>query len=193
MSPWTFSGLSELTGCFVYGARMAYTVMISRNDNTMPKLKQKAPAFSLPDQDGKTRALKDYLGKWVALYFYPKDDTPWCTAEACSFRDSFSRLKRAGIVVLGVSIDPVKKHAKFAEKYSLPFTRLSDDEKTVVGEYGVWIKKKFMGREYMGTLRTTFLIDPEGTIAKIYEDVDPDDHAEEILADVKAFGKETVV
>ena len=167
--------------------------MISRNDNTMPKLKQKAPAFSLPDQEGKMRTLKDYLGKWVALYFYPKDDTPGCTAEACSFRDSFPKLKRAGIVVLGVSTDPVKKHAKFAEKYSLPFTLLSDEEKTVVEEYGVWTKKKLMGREYMGALRMTFLIDPEGTIAKIYEDVDPDDHAEEILADVKAFGKETVI
>jgi peroxiredoxin Q/BCP len=144
----------------------------------------------LPDSQGEARALKDFLGKWVALYFYPKDDTPGCTKEACSFRDNYSRLKRAGIVVLGVSVDPVKKHAKFAEKYSLPFTLLSDEEKTVVERYGVWRKKKFMGREYMGTMRTTFLIDPAGKIAKIYENVNPDAHAKEILADVKSFTKD---
>jgi len=156
----------------------------------MFKLKSKAPGFSLPDQDGKEHLLKDSLGKWVVLYFYPKDDTPGCTVEACSFRDHYSRLKRAGIVVLGVSVDPVKKHAKFVEKYSLPFTLLSDEEKTVVEKYGVWGKKKFMGRQYMGTMRTTFLIDPVGKIVKIYENVKPDAHAEEILSDVKVFSKE---
>lgn len=155
----------------------------------MLKLKSKAPAFTLPDQEGKEHSLKDYLGKWVVLYFYPKDDTPGCTAEACSFRDNFSRLKRAGVVVLGVSVDPVKKHKKFVEKYSLPLTLLSDEGKVVVEKYGVWGKKKFMGREYLGTLRTTFLIDPAGKIAKIYENVNPDEHAEEILADVKARKK----
>lgn len=155
----------------------------------MLKLKSKAPAFILPDQEGREHALKDSLGKWVALYFYPKDDTPGCTVEACSFRDNYSRLKRTGIVVLGVSTDTVRKHAKFVEKYSLPFTLLSDEEKTVVEKYGVWGKKKFMGREYMGTMRTTFLIDPTGEIAKIYENVKPDAHAEEILADVKTFKK----
>lgn len=134
----------------------------------------------------------DYLGKWVALYFYPKDDTPGCTVEACSFRDRFSELKRAGIVVLGISVDPVRRHAKFAEKYSLPFTLLADEEKIVVEKYGVWAKKKFMGREYMGTLRMTFLIDPVGKIAKVYEHVRPDAHAEEVLADVKAFEGEVV-
>jgi peroxiredoxin Q/BCP len=153
----------------------------------MLKLKSKAPAFLLPDQEGTTHALKDYLGKWVALYFYPKDDTPGCTKEACSFRDNYPKLKRAGIVVLGVSTDPVKKHAKFAEKYALPFTLLADEEKTVVEKYGVWGMKKFMGREYMGTMRTTFLIDPTGKIAKIYENVNPDAHAEAILADVKGM------
>ncbi|MBP9751892.1 MAG: thioredoxin-dependent thiol peroxidase [Candidatus Moranbacteria bacterium] len=156
----------------------------------MLKLKSKAPSFSLPDQEGKEHTLKDYLGKWVVLYFYPKDDTPGCTVEACSFRDNYSKLKRTGIVVLGVSVDPMKKHAKFVEKYSLPFTLLSDEEKMVVERYGVWGKKKFMGREYMGTMRTTFLIDPKGKIAKIYENVKPDAHAEEILSDVKAFSRD---
>lgn len=155
----------------------------------MLKLASKAPWFVLPDQEGEEHSLKDYLGKWVVLYFYPKDDTPGCTVEACSFRDNFSKLKRASVVVLGVSVDPVRKHAKFAEKYSLPFTLLSDEEKTVVEKYGVWGKKKFMGREYMGTMRTTFLIDPAGKIAKIYENVKPDAHAEEILSDVRTFSK----
>jgi peroxiredoxin Q/BCP len=150
---------------------------------------QQAAAFTLPDQDGKEHSLKEYLGRWVVLYFYPKDDTPGCTAEACSFRDGYAKLKRAGIEVLGVSADTVKKHKRFALKYSLPFTLLADEEKKVVELYGVWKKKKFMGREYMGIDRTTFLIDPAGKIAKMYEQVKPDDHAEEILADVKTFKK----
>jgi len=148
---------------------------------------QKAPGFSLPDQTGKAHTLAEYAGRWVVLYFYPKDDTPGCTKEACSFRDSFAALTKAGIAVLGVSVDSVKKHAKFAEKYTLPFTLLSDEAKAVVELYGVWGKKKFMGREYMGTMRTTFLIDQQGKIAKIYENVKPDEHAQEILADVKAL------
>lgn len=148
-------------------------------------LKKKAPLFALLDQNEKEHALKDYLGKWVVLYFYPKDDTPGCTAEACSFRDGFAKFKRAGIVVLGVSVDTVKSHKKFATKYTLPFPILSDTEKVVVEQYGVWQKKKFMGREYLGSVRNTFLIDPTGKIAKIYTDVKPDEHAEEILADVK--------
>ncbi|MFZ2300187.1 MAG: thioredoxin-dependent thiol peroxidase [Candidatus Moraniibacteriota bacterium] len=152
-------------------------------------LKQKAPAFSLPDQEGRERALNKYLGKWVALYFYPKDDTPGCTAEACSFRDGYARLKRARIVVLAVSADSVKSHKKFSEKYSLPFPLLADGEKKVVQQYGVLRTKQFMGREYIGISRTTFLIDPAGRIAKIYENMKPDDHAEEILADVKKLNK----
>ncbi len=148
-------------------------------------LKHKAPDFVLSDQDGKAHSLKKYSGKWVALYFYPKDDTPGCTAEACSFRDSFALLKRAGIVVLGVSADPVKSHKKFSEKYSLPFPLLADEEKKVVAQYGVLRTKQFMGREYIGISRTTFLIDRTGKIAKIYENMKPDDHAAEILADVK--------
>ncbi len=155
----------------------------------LPKVGQKAPAFALLDQNSTEHTLKQYFGKWVILYFYPKDDTPGCTTEACSFRDNFSVLKRAGIVVLGVSIDPVKKHAKFAQKHSLPFTLLSDEEKQGVKQYGVWGKKKFMGKEYMGINRTTFLIDPKGIIAKVYEKVKPDNHAQEIIADIKTFAR----
>ena len=147
----------------------------------------KAPDFSLPDQDGKVHSLKDYSGKIVLLYFYPKDDTPGCTVEACTIRDSWSKFKKAGIVVLGMSVDTVAKHKKFAEKYTLPFTLLADVEKEVVNAYGVWAKKKFMGREYMGIKRWSFLIGTDGKIAKIYEDVKPADHADEVLADAKAM------
>ncbi len=147
----------------------------------------KAPVFSLPDQDGKIHALKDYAGKVVLLYFYPKDDTPGCTVEACTIRDSWSKFRKAGVVVLGMSVDTVAKHKKFAEKYALPFTLLADVDKEVVNAYGVWAKKKFMGREYMAIKRWSFLIGPDGKIAKIYEDVKPADHADEVLADVKAL------
>ncbi len=149
----------------------------------------KAPAFSLPDQNGETRTLSDYAGKWVLLYFYPKDDTPGCTTEACGIRDNYDAYKKAKIVVLGASVDPVKRHAKFVEKFSLPFTLLADEEKTLVKAYGVWGKKKFMGREYMGIKRWSFLIGPDGRIAKIYEDVKPAAHATEVLADVAAMKK----
>ena len=154
-----------------------------------PKVGGRAPAFSLPDQNGKTHALKDYAGSWVLLYFYPKDDTPGCTIEACALRDHFPKFKKLKAAVLGVSVDPVKKHAKFVEKYELPFTLLADEKKEVVEAYGVWGKKKFMGREYMGTKRWSFLIDPEGKIAKIYEDVKPANHAEEVLKDLAVLRK----
>jgi len=153
----------------------------------MLKLGAKAPDFNLPDQDGTMHSLKEQKGKWFLLYFYPKDDTPGCTVEACTIRDNYSAFKKAGIVVLGVSADSVKKHAKFAEKYKLPFTLLADEEKVAINAYDVWAKKKFMGREYMGILRNSFLINPEGKIAKIYEGVKPADHAEEVLADAKAM------
>ncbi|HJV32629.1 MAG TPA: thioredoxin-dependent thiol peroxidase [Patescibacteria group bacterium] len=152
------------------------------------KLGQKAPGFRLPDQDGKEHDLKDYAGTWVLLYFYPKDDTPGCTVEACTLRDNFPKFRKMKAVVLGVSADPVKKHAKFAEKYELPFTLLSDEKKEMLGDYGVWAKKKFMGREYMGILRNSYLIDPQGKIAKIYEGVKPAQHAEEVLQDLKTLG-----
>lgn len=149
----------------------------------------KAPTFSLPDQDGAVHALKDYVGQWVVLYFYPKDDTPGCTVEACSFRDNLPRFKKMKAVVLGVSVDSVKKHKKFVEKYGLPFTLLADEEKEVVEKYGVWAKKKFMGREYMGTLRTSFLIDPAGKIAKVYENVKPAEHIDEVYRDLQTLTK----
>ncbi len=155
----------------------------------LPKKGNKAKNFSLPDQDGKLHTLKDSLGKWVVLYFYPKDDTPGCTVEACSFRDHFPKFKKSQAVVFGVSVDAVKKHAKFVAKYDLPFTLLSDEEKAVVAVYGVWGKKKFMGREYEGILRTSFLIGPTGKIVKVYENVKPEGHAEEVLRDIKEMSK----
>ncbi len=146
----------------------------------------KAPEFSLPDQDGKVHALRDLKGSWTLLYFYPKDDTPGCTTEACGIRDAWAEFKKRKLRVIGVSVDPVKRHKKFAEKYELPFTLLADEGKDMVNAYGVWGKKKFMGREYMGIKRWSFLIDPDGKIFKVYEDVKPAAHAQEILADFAA-------
>lgn len=143
-----------------------------------------APAFSLPDQDGKIHALSDYAGKWLLVYFYPKDDTPGCTEEACKFRDSTSQLEKRGLTVIGISTDPVQSHKKFADKYDLPFTLLADTEKKVVEAYGVWAEKSMYGKKYMGTLRTSFLIGPDGKIIKVYENVKPGSHAEEILHDM---------
>ena len=148
----------------------------------------KALDFTLPDQNGESHTLSDYHGKWVLLYFYPKDDTPGCTKEACGVRDMFPKFKKMDAIVFGVSADSVVRHKKFAEKYKLPFTLLSDEDKKIINAYGVWAKKKFMGREYMGILRTSFLIDPKGKIAKIYEQVKPDAHAEEVLTDLQVLG-----
>ena len=156
------------------------------------KINQKAPDLKLLDQDGKIHKLSDCKGKWVLVYFYPKDDTPGCTKEACSIRDNWPDFKKVKLTVLGISVDSVKSHDKFAAKYELPFTLLADEEKKVVKQYGVWAKKKFMGKEYMGTLRTSFLIDPAGKIAKIYEKVNPDGHAEEVLKDFKSFAGDNV-
>lgn len=151
----------------------------------MLQLHKKAPTFILQDQNGITHTLEQYKGKKVLLYFYPKDDTPGCTTEACSFRDNYKTLSDAGLVVLGVSKDSVKSHKKFADKYDLPFPLLSDNEGTVCEAYGVWGKKKFMGREYMGIMRQSFLIDEKGGLAKIYEKVVPKEHSEEVLLDMK--------
>lgn len=151
----------------------------------MIELNKKAPDFLLLDQDGITHTLKQYKGKKVLLYFYPKDDTPGCTTEACNFRDGCKEFEKMGLVVLGVSADSVKSHKKFAQKYELPFPLLSDETKEVCEAYGVWGKKKFMGREYMGIKRMSFLIDEKGNIAKIYEDVKPKEHADEVKVDVK--------
>ena len=153
----------------------------------MMKLKEGkiAPDFELADQDGKFHKLSDYRGQWTLIYFYPKDDTPGCTKEACAIRDMMPDFKKLKLQVFGISVDSVKSHKKFEEKYDLPFTLLADENKKVVEQYGVWGQKKFMGREYMGTLRTSFLINPDGEIAKIYDGVKPEVHAEEVLEDLK--------
>ena len=149
------------------------------------KIGDKAPPFSLPDQNGTPHSLKDYKGKWVLLYFYPKDNTPGCTVEACTIRDTYGDFENMGTIVLGVSTDSVASHGKFADKYDLPFPLLADEQKELVKAYGVWGKKKFLGREYMGTNRMSFLIDPAGKIAKVYESVKPPKHAKEVLEDLE--------
>lgn len=141
-----------------------------------------APDFELLDQNGKKVKLSDYAGRNVVLYFYPKDDTPGCTVEACGFRDNYSRFEQNNIVVLGVSPDKPSSHTKFIEKFSLPFTLLADTEHEVAEKYGVWGLKKFMGKEYMGVLRTTFVIGPDQKLVKIFRNVKPENHFEEILA-----------
>ncbi len=142
---------------------------------------QKAPAFSAPTQgDGKT-SLKDHLGKWVVLYFYPKDNTPGCNKQACAFRDQHPDFEKIDAVILGVSVDSPKSHDKFITKFDLPFTLVSDEDKKIVEKYGVWGEKKFMGRTYDGTYRVTFLIDTKGKIAHIWPKVKPEPHAAEVL------------
>lgn len=143
-----------------------------------------APDFDLPSESGARVRLRDLRGKRVVLYFYPKDDTPGCTTEACSFRDAWSELERRGVVVLGVSKDSPKSHLRFKEKYGLPFTLLSDEDHAVADAYGVWGLKKFMGREYEGMDRATFLIGPDGRIEAVWPKVKPEGHAEEVLAAV---------
>jgi peroxiredoxin Q/BCP len=144
-----------------------------------------APEFTLPDQDGKEHKLSAYRGKPVVLYFYPKDDTSGCTKEACGFRDDYSAYQEAGVVILGVSPDSPKSHTKFIAKYELPFTLLADTEREVLKLYGAWGLKKMYGREYEGVLRTTYLIDADGKIAKVYEKVKPAAHSAQILADLE--------
>jgi peroxiredoxin Q/BCP len=143
-----------------------------------------APAFELLDDTNTLRKLSDYRGKNVVLYFYPKDDTPGCTKEACNFRDDYSAYERAGVVILGVSPDSVESHVKFKKKFQLQFPLLADHEHKVCDLYGVWGPKKFMGKEYEGVLRTTFLIDPDGNIKKVYEGVRPAEHSQELLAEL---------
>lgn len=154
-----------------------------------PKLNSKAPSISLPDQNGDKIKLSDYKGQWVLIYFYPKDSTPGCTIEACGLRDSFPRLEKLNAKVLGISTDSVASHKKFADKFNLPFTLLADTEKEVVTKYGVWANKSMFGVKYMGILRTSFLIDPQGKIVRIYEKVKPVSHANQVLADLKELQK----
>ena len=142
---------------------------------------KKAPAFKGKDQNGKTIALSDFKGKKVVLYFYPEDDTPTCTVQACNFRDNFGLLKKNGFIVLGVSPDEEKKHKKFEAKYDLPFTLIADADHTIIDKYGVWGEKQLYGRTYMGLHRTTFLIDEKGVIRKIFLKPKSKQHTEEIL------------
>jgi len=141
-----------------------------------------APDFQLPDENGSLRTLSEFQGKRVVLYFYPKDDTPGCTTEACEFRDAYADYEKAGVVILGVSPDAPKSHTKFKEKFNLPFPLLADNDHTVCLAYGVWGRKTYMGREYDGVFRTTFLIGSDGTILKVFEGVKPAGHAAEVLA-----------
>ena len=140
-----------------------------------------APDFTLLDENSVDRKLSDYRGQPVVLYFYPKDDTPGCTTEACNFRDDYSQYTQAGVVILGISPDSPKNHIKFKEKYHLPFTLLADEAHKVCELYGVWGRKKMMGREYDGVFRTTFLIDRQGKLVKVFEAVKPAEHSKEVL------------
>jgi thioredoxin-dependent peroxiredoxin len=144
-----------------------------------------APDFKLLDQDGKVQSLSDYRGTPVVLYFYPKDDTPGCTVEACNFRDDFSEYKKAGVAILGVSPDSQKSHTKFKEKHNLPFTLLADEGHKVCELYEVWGPKKMMGRSYEGVYRTTYLIGKDGMIIKVFSNVKPEGHSTEVLSELK--------
>lgn len=145
------------------------------------KVGDKAPEFAAITHTGEPLSLRDLTGSPVVLYFYPKDDTPGCTKQACGIRDAYADFRKAGARVLGVSPDPVKSHVKFINKFELPFTLLADEDKTIANAYGVWGEKSFMGRKYMGNHRVTFLIDANGYIAKIWPAVKPESHAEEVL------------
>jgi peroxiredoxin Q/BCP len=145
----------------------------------------KAPSFSTIDQNGEKVKLGDFKGRPVVLFFYPKDDTPGCTREACGFRDAYAEIREAGAEVLGVSVDGQASHKKFAEKFDLPYRLLVDDEKKIVEDYGVWGEKKNYGKTYMGTHRVTYVVDGNGKIAAVYPKVKPDEHATEILEFLK--------
>ena len=140
-----------------------------------------APEFTLQDENGLKHSLSDYRGKPLILYFYPKDDTPGCTTEACNFRDDYSKYQEAQVVILGLSPDTPRSHKKFKAKYDLPFTLLADEDHAVCDLYGTWGPKKFMGKSYEGVYRTTFLIDSQGYIRKVYENVKPAEHSSEVL------------
>ena len=151
----------------------------------MLQINKKAPAINLPYVEGKKRTLKEFLGKRIVLYFYPKDMTPGCTTEACDFRDAFPNFKKLKAVVIGISPDSIERHKKFIEKYDLPFILLSDEKKTVLEKYGVWKEKNMYGRKYMGVVRTTVLIDEKGIVRKIYPKVKVKGHVEEVYNDLK--------
>lgn len=158
---------------------------------TMPETGEKAPPFSLPSDGGETISLQQYRGRPVVLYFYPKDDTPGCTIEACEFRDRWEDVMESGAIVLGVSPDPVDSHEKFKEKFDLPFPLLADTEHRAAEDYGVWGEKSMYGRKYLGVNRSTFIIDGEGRIARIFHKVKPRGHAAEVLEALNALGNST--
>jgi thioredoxin-dependent peroxiredoxin len=151
----------------------------------MLKVDSIAPDFALPDQDGEIRKLSDFKGSWLLLYFYPKDDTPGCTKEACAIRDNYDGFNKIEAEVVGVSADSPEKHQKFINKYDLPFTLLSDTEKKMLRKYKVWGEKKFMGKSYEGISRASYLIDPPSVIKKVYPKVNPESHAQEVIEDLK--------
>ncbi|MFQ5452307.1 MAG: thioredoxin-dependent thiol peroxidase [Candidatus Paceibacterota bacterium] len=148
-----------------------------------------APAFALPDANNKTHKLSDYKGKWLLIYFYPRDFTPGCTVESCTLRDAHLDFTKAKAVVVGISADSPDRHAKFAAKHELPFTLLADEHKTVVEKYGVLVRKNIFGKKFQSIKRTSFLVDPNGNIAKIYPKVTPGSHAKEVLDDLKELQK----
>jgi len=147
----------------------------------------KAPAFSLPDQNKQVHALADYAGKWLVIYFYPKDDTPGCTTEACAFRDAWSQYEEQGIAVVGISKDTAGSHQRFSQKFELNFPILSDRSTETIQAYGAWGTKKFMGKEFQGIIRKTFIVNPAGEIVKEYVGMDVAVHAQEILADIASL------
>jgi peroxiredoxin Q/BCP len=159
----------------------------------MLKKGRKAPIFTLKDQTGTERTLKEFAGKWLLIYFYPKDDTPGCTKEACAIAEVYKDFKRLGVTVIGVSKDSVKSHEKFATKYNLPFTLLSDPKTEMIQAYDAWVEKTMYGKKYMGTARVSYLCSPDGKIAATYPDVDPATHALQLLKDVKALKKQYTV
>lgn len=148
------------------------------------KVGDKAPGINAMDQFGNKISLDDFAGSKVILYFYPKDDTPGCTAEACNLRDNYAMLMEKGFKIIGVSADNAKSHVKFTEKYELPFPLIPDTDKKIVQDYGVWGRKKFMGREFDGIIRTTFVISEDGSVLKIFDKVDTKDHTNQILAEI---------
>jgi thioredoxin-dependent peroxiredoxin len=147
---------------------------------------EQAPAFELLDNEGNLHKLSDYKGQTIVVYFYPRDDTPGCTKEACSFRDAYADFREAGVEVIGISPDNEGSHSKFINKYQLPFVLLSDPDHKVCDAFGAWGLKKMYGREYEGVFRTTFVIDPDGVIKHVFENVKPADHSQEVLEVVKA-------
>lgn len=148
-----------------------------------------APDFRLPDQEGKWQSLADFKGKWVVVYFYPKDNTPGCTAEACGFQENISEFTKRGVAIIGISKDSIESHKKFAEKYQLTFPLLSDPDHKVIEAFGAWGKKKFLGREFFGTLRNTYLINPRGQKVKTYTKVNPLTHTLQVLHELEMIKK----